>query len=592
MAETVLARLDVAAARYAAQPALRHKVAGRWRTLTWADYRQQVRLVGRGFLALGAEPGSGVVILGANRPEWLAADLGAIAVGAVPAGIYTTSTADQARYIAAHCDAAVAVVERPEQAAMFQELKPSLPKLRAIVGIDGPGGGGEVLSWAELVARGGEVPEARLGERASAQRPADLATLIYTSGTTGTPKAVMLSHANLRFVAEASQQVLGLGPQDQFLSYLPLSHIAEQIVSVHLPLVSGACTWFAESLEKLGANLREVRPTFFVGVPRVWEKLQAAIQAAGAGAPARRRRLVAWARRKGLAGGYAEQQGRPRPALASLADRLVLGKVRRRLGLERARVCVTSAAPISLDTLEFFLSLGIPIYEVYGMSECTGPATFSAPGALRTGWAGRAAPGTEVRLTPDGEVLMRGPHVFLGYLKDEAATRETRDEEGWLHSGDVGELSVDGYLKITDRKKELLITAGGKNVAPQPIEGKLRGIPGVSQAVVVGDRKPFVAALLALDPLRLPALAAAVGSAAQTPSEAAACPRLRAYLEEHLARLNASLARYESVRRFEIRPQELSVDGGELTPTMKLKRRVIAQKHADLLERLYSVPPG
>jgi long-subunit acyl-CoA synthetase (AMP-forming) len=371
------------------------------------------------------------------------------------------------------------------------------------------------------------------------------------------------------------------------LSYLPLSHIAEQVVSLYAAMASGACTWFAESLEKLGENLRDARPTLFFGVPRVWEKMQAAMMAAGAQAPPLRRRIAAWAKAVGLRGGLAEQRGGARPWSYGLASRLVFSKVRERLGLDRARICAVSAAPIAVETLEYFLSLGIPIMEIYGMSEVTGPGTMSLPGAYRTGRAGRALAGTEIKIAADGEILMRGPHVFKGYYKSEAATRETLDAQGFVHSGDIGELDADGYLRVTDRKKELIITAGGKNVAPQLLEGKLRQLPAVSQAVAIGDQRPCIVALLTLDPGRVAAAAQAAGSPARSVAEAAACPVFRALLQARIDKVNTELARYESIRSFTILPAELSVDGGELTPTLKLKRRVIHAKYKDEIDALY-----
>ncbi len=575
------------AAAHAARPALQWKEAGVWRTATWGEYRARVERTARALVALGVAPGRGVAIMGFNRPEWFLADLGAIHAGAIPTGIYTTSTAEQVRYIAEHCEAAVVVVEDARYLELFAALRPALPHLRAIVAMEGVATAGDVYAWADFERLGDGVAESELAARLAAQRPDDPATLIYTSGTTGAPKAVMISHRNITWLGAATVEAFALVPDDRFLSYLPLSHIAEQCVSVYMPMVSGGCTAFAESLEKLPENLREVRPTVFFGVPRVWEKIQARMQAAGAEAPWLRRKIVAWARAQGLAGGYAAQQGRPLPPLHGLAKKLVFDKVRERLGLDRARACLTSAAPISLGTLEFFLSLGIPILEVYGMSECTGPATFSLPGRYRTGRAGFAIPGTEVRLAEDGEVWMRGPHVFLGYYKDEAATRETRDAEGWLHSGDIGELDADGFLRITDRKKELLITSGGKNVAPAPIEARLKTIPGVAQAVLVGDRRPYCAALLALDPERVAEVAARAGSPARDVAAAREDAAFRAYLEGEIEKLNATLARYETVRRFALLPAELTIDSGELTPTMKLKRRVVHERHAAAIEELY-----
>jgi long-subunit acyl-CoA synthetase (AMP-forming) len=290
----------------------------------------------------------------------------------------------------------------------------------------------------------------------------------------------------------------------------------------------------------------------------------------------------------GLAGGYAEQRGEPKPRLYGLANALVFSKVRARLGLDRCRFALTGAAPISKDTLEFFLSLGLPIYELYGMSECTGPATLSFPDAYRTGWVGKPVEGTELRIAADGEILVRGHHVFLGYLKDEHATRETIDEDGWLHTGDVGEIDADGYVRITDRKKELLITAGGENVAPQLVEGLLKSIPVVAQAVVVGDRQKYLAALLTLDPERVVAEAQAAGSAARDVASAASCATFRAHLEKQIEKVNERLARVQTVKRFAILPAELTVDGGELTPTLKLKRKVIAKKYAEVIASMYA----
>jgi long-subunit acyl-CoA synthetase (AMP-forming) len=335
----------------------------------------------------------------------------------------------------------------------------------------------------------------------------------------------------------------------------------------------GGCTYFAESLEALPENLREVRPTIFFGVPRVWEKIQARMQAMGAQAPALRRKIAAWARGRGLLGGYAQQSGGRLPFGYGLAKKLVFDTVRDRLGLDQARICLTSAAPISLGTLEFFLSLGIPILEVYGMSEVTGPGTLSTPTRYRTGRAGFAFPGAEIRTADDGEILMRGDHVFLGYLKDEAATRETVDAEGWVHSGDVGDIDADGFVKVTDRKRELLITSSGKNVA---------------QAVLLGDRQSYCAALLTLDPERVASVAAAAGSPARTVAEARTCPAFRAWLEKQVEALNTSLARFENVRKFEVLPAEMTIEGGELTPTMKLKRRVIREKYKAEIAALYS----
>jgi long-subunit acyl-CoA synthetase (AMP-forming) len=588
MHKTLMETLDRTVEQYGDRDALRVKRDGAWVGTSWREYRAQCRTVAKALMAVGLARGEGVAIIGYNCPEWVYADVGAIMAGGMPAGIYTTSSPGQCQYITDHCDARVAFAENPEQARKFIEVRSDLPKLRHIVQMHGAPDHESVMSWKDFVALGEKVSDADLDARIAEQKPDDVATLIYTSGTTADPKAVMLSHANLTWTAEASIKTLGFGPGDSGVSYLPLSHVAEQLLTIHAPLVAGMTVSFAESMEKLGEALKEAKPTYFVGVPRVWEKMQAKMQAAGASAPPLRKKIAAWARRVGLAGGYAEQRGEGRGWQYALADKLVYSKVRAALGFDRCRVAVTSAAPISKDTLEFFLSLGIRLLEVYGMSECTGPTTFSLPDKYKTTYAGFAIPGTELKIAEDGEVCYRGPHIFKGYLKNEAATKEAIDADNWLHSGDIGVLDKDGFLKITDRKKELLITAGGENVAPQLVEGVLKSIPVVSQAVVLGDRQRYLAALITLDPEKVEVEAKAAGSPARTTDEAAKCDKFKAHVEKQIEAVNSELARVQHVRKFAILPNELTIEGGELTPTMKLKRRVIAEKYKDAIGELFA----
>jgi long-subunit acyl-CoA synthetase (AMP-forming) len=587
MSQTIPRVFEQAARQRGDADAMRYKSGGEWLPISWNGYREAVWRVAGGFIKLGLEPGQGVAILGFNRPEWFISDIAAIVAGGLPAGIYTTSTPEQCQYVAHHCEAAVVVVEHAEQLAKILAVRNHLPHLKAIVMMEGHSDEPGVHGWQELLELGDRVAESEIEARIAAQQPNSAATLIYTSGTTGPPKAVMLSHHNLVWTSRRVLDFLELQPGDQFLSYLPLSHIAEQMVSLHGPLQVGGCSWFAESIEQLAANMREVRPHIFFGVPRVWEKIQAAIVAAGAQNPPLKRRISAWARSIGMRAGYADQRGESAPLFTPLADKLVFSKVRQKLGLDRARICACSAAPITLDTLEFFLSLGIPILEVYGMSEVTGPGTMSLRKRYRTGKAGFAIPGTELEIADDGEILMRGPHVFLGYYKDEAATRETLDEDGWIHSGDIGELDDDGFLKVTDRKKELIITSGGKNVAPAPIEAKLKSIAGVTAAVVVGDGRKYLAALLTLDPDLLPEIAAAAGSPATDLETASTCPRMQAHLEAQVEDVNRTLASYETIKRFALLTGQFTPEGGELTPTMKLRRRVIHERYGTEIESLY-----
>jgi len=574
--------------KYGARTALKVKRGGAWQATSWEGYLAQSRRAGRALVALGLQKGEAVVLIGFNSPEWVVADVGAILAGGVPAGIYTTNTAPQCRYIAAHSNARVAFTENEVQTKKFLEIRHELLGLVAIVQMTGEPRAEGVLSWEAFLAKGDTIPDADLDARIAAQSPDDVCTLIYTSGTTGDPKAVMLTHDNLTWTADTTATHLRFGPDDVSLSYLPLSHIAEQMLTLHGPMRIGSTVYFGESLEALPDNLREVRPTFFLGVPRVWEKMQAKMMAAGASAPPLRKKLVVWAKKVGLASGYADQRNEPKPLLHPVAKKLIFDKVRERLGMDRLRVAVTGAAPISKDTLEFFLSLGIPLLEVYGMSECTGPAAFSAPDAYRTGKAGRVVPGTELKIAEDGEICFRGRHIFKGYLKDEGATSAAIDGDGWLHSGDIGTLDRDNYVQITDRKKDLLITAGGENIAPQVIEGALKSLPVIGQAVVLGDRQKFLAALLTLDPDHVAKEAESCGSSARDVASASADPVFVAHVEKQIARVNATLARVQTIKKFKILPVDFSIDGGELTPTMKIKRKIVNEKYKSEIDALYA----
>jgi len=580
--------LERTARSHGPKPALRAKRNGAWKTTSWDEYRQQVRHVARALISLGTRPGAGVCIIGYNCPEWFFADIGSIYAGAVPAGIYTTSSPEQCEYIANHCEASVVFVEDQEQLAKFVAVRGRLPNLKALVLMRGESNTPGVYSWAKFLELGLGTSESELDKRIAAQSPDSMATLIYTSGTTGTPKGVMLTHDNLTWTSNQAIGLIGGNAHDEVISYLPLSHIAEQVASLHGPMAFGACVWFAESMEKLGDTLREVRPHYFLAVPRVWEKIQEKIMAAGAKNPPLKKKIAAWARRQGLAGGYAEQQHESKPATYAIANALVFKKVRKQLGLDRARISVSSAAPISRDTLEFFLSLGVPICEVYGMSECTGPATASLPNRYHTGKAGFVLPGGELKIAEDGEICMRGRHVFKGYYKDPAATAETVDKDGWLHSGDIGTIDAEGFLQITDRKKDLIITAGGENVAPALVEGYLKGIPVVSQAVVIGDRQRYLSVLLTLNAERIKQDAESCGSTACDPETAARDEKFLGFLQRQIDAVNSRLARVQAVKKFKVLTTEFTIDGGELTPTMKVKRKVVTEKYKNEIDKLYS----
>ena len=553
---------------------------GRWSAMTWDEYAREVRRVARALVALGVRPGERIALCGPNRPEWLLADLGALAAGAVPAPYYPTLTAEQATYVVEHSESVLAIVHDAKQLAKLDAMRSRLPRLRARVVMEGAAPG--ALSWSEFVARAGEVPDSPVDDRLAGLESDALATLIYTSGTTGPPKAVMISHGNLLFAAEVAREQLQVGPEDELISYLPLSHIAEQMASLHGPSVNGYCVACCENLEELPEALREVRPTLFLGVPRVWEKIQARVEERQAQAPPLRRALFRWAQRTELARARGQ-----RPLLHAAANALVLRKVRAALGFDRAHLLATAAAPIPRATLEFFESLGMPLYELYGQTECTGAATSNTPEQRKIFSVGRALPRTEVRLEEDGEVLIRGPHVFLGFLKDGEATAATLTRDGWLRTGDVGRIDRDGFLHITDRKKDLLITSGGKNVSPQNIEGQLTRIPGVAHAVVVGDARKHLAALIALDREAALRQARACGATAGTVEALCVDPRFIERIARGVDEVNRGLASYETIKKFRLLPVEFGIESGELTPTLKLRRKAVNQRFAREIEELF-----
>lgn len=588
---TVMQVFSATAQKHGSRPALKVKRNGAWQTTTWAEYESQTRQAAKALIHLGMPPKQGVSIIGFNSPEWAVADMAAIYAGGFPAGIYTTNSPPQCKYIAEHSDSHVAFVEDQAQLAKFLEIRGELPLLKAIV-LMNPGedhADEQVYSWKDFLALGDQVSDEDLQARFDAQTPDDVATFIYTSGTTGNPKAVMITHDNITWTAEKAMDAInGHSPveEERVISYLPFSHIAEQVISMHTPMVKGGCTYFAESIEQLGDNLREVRPTMFLAVPRVWEKIQAKMVAAGAQNKGIKKKLATWARGVGLKSGYALQNGGSTGLSYSIANKLVFSTVREKLGLDQCRVQITSAAPISKDTLEFFLSLGVPIMEVYGMSECTGPATLSLPDRYRTGSVGWAFDGAEVKIADDGEICMRGRHVSAGYYKNPDATAETIDEDGWLHSGDLGKLEGE-FLYITGRKKEIIITAGGENIAPNVIEGLMKSIPGVSQVVVVGDRRKHLSALFSLDAEKLDIVRSETGCSGSM-AELAGNETVQKWLMDRVNEKNGELARVQSIKKVHILQEDLSVDNGLLTPTMKVKRKVVNERYADQIEAFYA----
>jgi long-chain acyl-CoA synthetase len=574
--------------------ALRRKELGRWREWTWSAYAERAARVGLGLVELGVGPGDRVGIHSTNRPEWLVVDQGIQGVGAVTVGLYPTSPAAEVAYVAGHSDCVVLVVEDEEQLDKALAARRELARLRHLVVVDPRGvrhlDDPMVMTLAELEALGAAQPTERFAERVAALRPDAVAVTVYTSGTTGPPKGAMLTHANLVAAATASSAVYGTRPDDEVLSYLPLCHVAERLVSVIVALHAGYTVNFGTGADTFAAELAEVQPTFFLGVPRVWEKMMATVEIRMADATRVKRAAYRLALRHGRA--IAERR---RAGALTLGDRLRYGaarlvalrSLRRHLGLSRVRVALSGAAPIAPQVLEFHAALGVDVREGYGMTENTAMATFTPADDIRLGKVGRALPGVQVRIADDGEVLTRSAGVFAGYWKDEEATRRTVDEDGWLHTGDVGVLDDDGFLTITDRKKDLIITAGGKNIAPSEIENRLKVSPYIREAVVVGDGRRHLVALIGIEADTVGDWAARRRLGFTTYRDLAAKPEVRDLVGREVDRVNTDLAQVETIKRFSLLPRELDEEEGQLTATQKVKRRAIAEQFGELIEAMY-----
>lgn len=588
--DTVIHRLHENGRIRPNSPAYFEKVGESWVPTAWHEYVHQVRQAGRALIAMGVEPGGTVAILGFNRPEWSTVLLAAMAINGACAGIYTTNSPPEVQYIIDHAESKVVLLEDEGQWSKVNEVRDQLPKLEYVVmmrgtKIDDP----LVLSWEEFMAMGDETEESVLDERIAAIKSEDLASLIYTSGTTGPPKAVMLSHDTLAFTAYHAVKLFNLGANERLVSYLPLSHIAEQMFTVMGGTTGGWAVYYAESLDKLADNLKEVQPTIFFGVPRVWERFYNGVNEQLSKSSEARAKIASWAMGVGRQVSALRNQGKePSGLLAAqyhLAHRLVISKVKLALGLSEIKMASVSAAPINPEILEFFSGLDITIFEIYGQSEGCGPTTLNRLGATKYGTVGQAFPEVQVKLGPDGEVLAKGRIVFLGYFKDQAATDDTLID-GWLHSGDLGRFDEEGFLTIVGRKKEIIITSGGKNIAPKNIEAALKSLNMVAEAVIIGERRKFLSALITLDPDSLQYFAEKNGLEGQ---ELHNHPLLIQEIQRGIdEEVNPLFARVENVRKFTILPRNFSVEDGELTPTLKIKRRIVNEHFAEDIEAMYA----
>ncbi len=564
-----------------------------WRTLTWQQVGDEVRLIASGLRALGLAPEQRCAILANTRVEWILIDLGILCAGGATTTIYPASTADECAYILRDSASAFVFAEHEEQVAKLVARRDQLPEVQRVIVIDGPGGhDGWVISWAELTAAGAALaarePDA-FSQIAGAIDPNALATLIYTSGTTGNPKGVELTHDNWVYEAEAIDALALLLPDDQQFLWLPLAHSFGKVLEV-AQIKIGFATAVDGRIDKLVDNLQAVRPTFVAAVPRIFEKVHNKVVAGAQEGGALKAAIFTWAIAVGYACSTLAQRGeQPRGWLAAkrwLADRLVFSKLRARFG-GRLRFFVSGSAPLARDLAEFFHAAGILILEGYGLTESSAASFVNRPTHYKFGTVGQPLPGTEVRIAADGEVELRGRGILRGYHGLPAATAETL-VDGWLQTGDIGSLDADGFLTITDRKKDLIKTSGGKYVAPQLLEGKLKAqCRYVSQVVVHGDNRNFCSALLTLDAETLTQWAAAHGLNGSY-AELTAHPDVRALIQPAIDQLNASLPSYASIKKFIILPAELTQEAGELTSSLKVKRKVVEQKYQPLLDALYT----
>jgi long-chain acyl-CoA synthetase len=577
--------------------ALRHKDYGIWHDVTWAQYGEKIRQVAMGLISLGLKKGECVSIISENRPEWVYSDFGIMSAGGITAGVYTTNAAEQCGYIVQNSGSRFYVAENEEQFDKTLRFRKDTPHLEKVIVIEMEGlkryKDPLLMSFDDLLKLGKEFDAKNPGlfeKRVGEVTPDDLAVLIYTSGTTGPPKGAMLTHSNLLYMSQAMVEANPVRDGDETLSYLPLCHIFEQLFTVMINIRYGTVTNFIESPDTVMDNMKEVSPTVTCGVPRIWEKYASGIMIRMSDATWFKRQVFKVCLGIGMKYAGLTLNFKPVPPylkLAYLAAYVaVFRKLKERLGFDRVRVAYSGAAPISPDVLKFFNAIGLPLIEGYGQTEGTGVTTVSRKGQLKIGKVGQPLPGLEVKIAPDGEILVKGPGVFKGYFKNPEATAETL-KDGWLHSGDVGELDEAGFLKITDRKKDLIITAGGKNIAPQNIENQLKFSPYINDAIVIGDRRKFIAALIAIDEENVIKYAQDNKIQFGTYSSLTQAPEIKQLIQKEVDRVNKTLAQVEQVKKFTIIPKRLYEEDGEVTPTMKVKRKFINETYKEIIEKMY-----
>jgi long-chain acyl-CoA synthetase len=586
--KTVADLAPLAAERHADLPAVTYKDAsGQWVSKNYREVGDIVRRLALGLIELGIEKGDKVSILANTRPEWTYFDFAALSVGAVVVPIYQTNSPDECRYVLENSDAKAVIVEDSEQLAKIDQVRDRVPKLEHVVRMEGAGG--NAISMDELIEAGSSRSDSEWEQRWQSVTPDDICTFIYTSGTTGPPKGCVISHGNYRSMVTMALDESVLDRNTTTYLFLPLAHSFALLIQLLSFDLGGNIAYWERDPLKIIPNLVEVKPDYFPSVPRIFEKIYTAATSEVEKSGGLKKLVFNWAIGVGKKVRRKERAGEPIGWLLrkqyEVADKQVLSKIRALFG-GRMKNCVTGAAPINPEILRFFDAAGVLVLEGWGMTETSTAATVARPDAFKIGKVGRAFRGCEIRIADDGEILVKGPNVFQGYYKNEEATRETL-EDGWLHTGDIGELDADGYLSITGRKKDIIITAGGKNITPANLEAEIKQSPYVSQCVVIGDRRPYLVALVTLDMEECAKLAEERGWPADS-AELAHHEGMRQLLQEHLDQVNEKFARVEQVKKFEILPHDLSQEGGELTPTLKVKRNVVADKYEQEVDALYA----
>lgn len=580
--------------RFKDRVALRHKDYGIWNRITWTEYGRQVREVAAGLLALGLKPGDRVAILGDNRPEWAVCHLAAMTAGGSTCGVYPTSSSEEIEYVVGHSESKVLFVENEEQVDKILQIIDNLKVARVVVW-DPKGLWGfsheRIIFFDEFIEKAREFLHEHsesLADRLKNIKTDDTAMIIYTSGTTGRPKGAMLSHYNILKLTESFMEANPFRETDEMLSYLPLAHIYENLISVFGAIWYGGTVNFVESLDTLALNLREVSPTIFCSVPRIWEKFVSMIMIKMSDSTILKKAMYGIAVKIGLRYVRTKKGSRERFWLAFLYRPLywlVLYHLKRQLGFDRVRFAVCGAAPASPELFEYFNALGIPLREGYGQTESTGVIAVQRLDRPRWGYVGEPIPGIEVKIAEDGEILAKGPGVFKGYFKDPELTAETI-KEGWLHTGDVG-MMEDGFLKIMDRKKDILITAGGKNITPAFIENKLKFSSYIQDAVVIGDGRKYLVSLILIDEDNVTKYAQDNRIPFSTFADLTQNSEINKLIEKEISKVNKTLARVETIKKFQLLPRRFYEEDGDVTPTKKVKRRFLEKRYADMIEKMY-----